>query len=47
MGNKSFESVTVFRDVGTTIINGNFVHEECKSRLNAGNVGYHLVQSPG
>jgi hypothetical protein len=39
MGNTSFESVAKFRDVGTTLINGNSIHEEYKSRLDAGNAG--------
>jgi hypothetical protein len=47
MGNKSFESVAKFRDVGTTLINGNSIREEYKSRVNTGNAGYHSVQSPG
>jgi hypothetical protein len=46
MGNKFFERVAMFRDVGTTLINGNSIREECKNRLNAGNVGYYSIQSP-
>jgi len=42
MGNKSFEIVAKFRDVGTALIYGN----RFKSRLNAGHAGYHSVQSP-
>jgi uncharacterized protein YlzI (FlbEa/FlbD family) len=32
MGNKSFESVAEFRDVGTTLINGNSFCEENKEQ---------------
>ena len=43
--NSSFERVDEFKYVGTTLTNQNSIQEEIKSRLNSGNVCYHLVQN--
>jgi hypothetical protein len=43
--NRSFENVSQFKYVGTTITNQNLFQEEIKRRLNAGNVCYHSVQN--
>jgi hypothetical protein len=45
IGNRSFENVSQFRYLGTTITNENLIHEEIKRRLNSGNACYHLVQN--
>jgi len=43
IANKSFENVTEFKYLGMTLTNWNDTHDEMKSRLNSGNVCYHLV----
>jgi hypothetical protein len=45
IANRSFENVTTFIYLGTTIIDQNLIHKELKNRLNAGNACYHSVQN--
>jgi len=42
---KSFESEEQFRYLGTILTNQNSMHKEIKSRLTAGNAGYHSVHN--
>jgi hypothetical protein len=44
VANRSFENVTEFRYLGTTVTDQNLIQEEIKSRLNSGSCCYHLVQ---
>jgi hypothetical protein len=45
IGNRSFENVSQFKYLGTSIANQNFIQEEIKRRLNSGNECYHSVQN--
>jgi hypothetical protein len=45
IANRSFEGVTEFRYLGTTLTDQNHTHEEIKSRLNSGNACCRSVQS--
>jgi hypothetical protein len=45
MVSRSFEGVTKFKYMGTTLTDENCMNEEIKARLNSGNACYHLVQS--
>jgi hypothetical protein len=43
--NRSFENVSQFKYLGTTVTNQTLVQEEIKTRLNSGNACYHSVQN--
>jgi hypothetical protein len=45
IANRSFEDVTKFKYVGTTLTDQNHMYEEMKSSLSSGNGCYHSVQS--
>jgi hypothetical protein len=41
LANRSFENVSQFKYLGTSVTNQNLIKEEIKRRLDSGNASYH------
>jgi hypothetical protein len=44
IANRSFENISQFKYLGTTVTSKNLIQDEIKWRLNSGNACYHSVQ---
>jgi hypothetical protein len=45
IGNRSYETVSQFKYLGTAVTNQNLIQEEIRKRLNFGNACYHSIQN--
>jgi hypothetical protein len=43
--NNAFEKLVVFKHLGKTLMNQNFIHDEIENSLNSRHVCYHSVQN--
>jgi hypothetical protein len=46
IGHVSFENISQFKHLGTSVTSLNLIQEENERRLKSGNVCYHSVQKP-